>query len=51
MVYGLALEPDRLILSGGDLERPVILRRAGPARARPDTVTIPDPPPPSARAW
>lgn len=51
MVYGLALERDRLTLSGGDLERPVTLRRVGPARARPDTLTVPEPPPATARAW
>jgi hypothetical protein len=42
---------DQLILSGGDLETPVTLRRVGPATPRPDTLAIPDPPPPGARAW
>ena len=51
MVYGLRLSRDRLTLSGGDLEQPVTLRRVGPATARDQAVTIPDAPPPAARAW
>ena len=50
-VYGMKLEGDKLTLSGGDLEKPVSLRRVGPATARPDSLAIPDPPPPTARAW
>lgn len=51
MVYGMKVEPDRLTLSGGDLETPVTLRRVGVANARPDTLAIPDAPPATARAW
>jgi hypothetical protein len=51
MVYGLALKGERLTLSGGDLEKPVTLRRVGAALPRPDSLRVPDPPPPSARAW
>jgi len=50
-VYGMKLEADKLTLSGGDLEKPVTLRRVGPATARADSVTIPPPPPPTERAW
>jgi hypothetical protein len=50
-VYGLKLDADRLTLSGGDLEKPVTLRRVGPASARADSVVIPAPPPPTERAW
>jgi hypothetical protein len=50
-VYGLKLDSDRLTLSGGDLDKPVTLRRVGPAPPRAVGVEIPDPPPASARAW
>lgn len=50
-VYGLKLESDKLTLSGGDLDKPVTLRRTGPAVPRATGVAIPDPPPPTARAW
>jgi len=50
-VYGLKLDGDKLTLSGGDLEKPVTLRRLGPAPARADSVAIPAPPPPTERAW
>lgn len=50
-VYGLKLDTERLTLSGGDLEKPVTLRRVGPATARADSVAIPPPPPPTERAW
>ena len=50
-VYGLKLETDKLTLSGGDLDKPVTLRRTGPPVPRAAGVEIPDPPPPSARAW
>jgi hypothetical protein len=50
-VYGLKLDRERLTLSGGDLEKPVTLRRVGPATARADSVAIPPPPPPTERAW
>jgi hypothetical protein len=36
---------------GGDLEKPVTLRRVGVATARADSVAIPPPPPASERAW
>jgi len=54
MVYGMKLEggrDQRLTLSGGDLEKPVTLRRLGPATVRPDRLAIPEAPPASARAW
>ncbi len=51
MVYGMKLAGDRLTLSGGDLEKPVTLRRVGPAGPRADSLAVPPPPPPSARAW
>jgi len=50
-VYGMKLDGDKLTLSGGDLEKPVTLRRLGPAPARADSVAIPAPPPPTERAW
>jgi hypothetical protein len=50
-VYGMRLDGDKLTLSGGDLEKPVTLRRVGPAPARADSVSIPAPPPPTERAW
>jgi hypothetical protein len=51
MVYGFAVGADKLTISGGDLEKPVTLRRVGPATARPDTLIIPAAPPDTARAW
>ncbi|HEX4574177.1 MAG TPA: hypothetical protein VH158_03540 [Gemmatimonadales bacterium] len=50
-VYGMKLEAERLTLSGGDLEKPVTLRRVGSPTARADTIAIPAPPPPTERAW
>lgn len=50
-VYGMKLRKDQLTISGGDLEKPVTLRRIGPATARADTLAIPAPPPATARAW
>ena len=50
-VYGMKLDGDKLTLSGGDLEKPVTLRRVGPATVRADSVAIPPPPPPTERAW
>src|SRR5438046_6240526 len=50
-IYGMKLAGDKLTISGGDLEKPVTLRRVGAATARPDTVTIPDPPAPTQPAW
>ena len=37
--------------SRSDLEKPVTLRRVGPATARADSVAIPAPPLPTERAW
>lgn len=51
MVYGMKVETERLTLSGGDLEKPVLLKRVGPATARADTLAIPEAPPANARAW
>ena len=50
-VYGLKVAGDKLTISGGDLDKPVTLRRVGPATVRPDTLQVPDPPPMTARAW
>ena len=50
-VYGMRLAGDKLTISGGDLEKPVTLRRVGPPTARPDTLTIPDAPAANQRAW
>ena len=50
-VYGMKLDREKLTLSGGDLEKPVTLRRVGPPTARADSVAIPPPPPPTERAW
>jgi hypothetical protein len=50
-VYGLKVAGDKLTISGGDLDKPVTLRRVGPATIRPDTLKVPEPPPASARAW
>ena len=50
-VYGLKVAGDKLTISGGDLDKPVTLRRVGPATVRPDTLLVPDPPPMTARAW
>jgi hypothetical protein len=50
-VYGMKLQADKLTLSGGDLEKPVTLRRVGPASARADSLQIPAPPAPTERAW
>jgi len=47
----MKLDADKLTLSGGDLEKPVTLRRVGPPPARADSVAIPAPPPPTERAW
>src|SRR5437773_12309532 len=49
-VYGMKLGADRLTLAGGDLEKPVTLRRGGPSKARADSVAIPPPPPATERA-
>lgn len=50
-VYGLKIAGDKLTISGGDLDKPVTLRRVGAATARPDTLQVPEPPPATARAW
>jgi hypothetical protein len=50
-VYAMRLAGDKLTISGGDLEKPVTLRRVGPPAARPDSLAIPDAPPATARAW
>jgi len=50
-VYGLRITGEQLTIAGGDLKKPVTLRRVGPAPARPDTLTIPASPPDTARAW
>ena len=50
-VYGMRLLADKLTISGGDLEKPVTLRRVGPPAPRPDSLAIPEAPPATARAW
>ena len=50
-VYGMKLSGEKLTISGGDLEKPVTLKRVGPPTARPDSLTIPDAPPANQRAW
>jgi len=50
-VYGMKIAADKLTISGGDLEKPVTLRRVGPPTVRPDTLVIPEPPPANQRAW
>lgn len=50
-VYGLKMQGDKLTISGGDLDKPVTLRRVGPPTPRPDTLQVPEPPPVTARAW
>ena len=50
-VYGMKLTSDKLTISGGDLEKPVTLRRVGPPNVRADTLAIPEAPPPQQRAW
>ena len=50
-VYGMKLAADKLTISGGDLEKPVTLRRVGPPVPRPDSLAIPEAPPATARAW
>jgi hypothetical protein len=50
-VYGLKVQGDKLTISGGDLDKPVTLRRVGPPTVRPDTLHVPEPPPLTARAW
>jgi hypothetical protein len=49
-VYGMKLDGDRLTLSGGDLEAPVVLRRTGAAAPRPPGLVVPVAPPDTARA-
>ena len=50
-VYGIKLAGDKLTISGGDLEKPVTLRRVGPPNTRADTLAIPEAPPANQRAW
>src|SRR5437763_15125815 len=48
-VYGMKLEGDKLTLSGGDLEKPVTLRRVGPTTRRAPSAATPPPPSPTTR--
>lgn len=50
-VYGLKLSKNRMTISGGDLDKPVTLRRVGAATPRPDSLKVPAAPPDTARAW
>jgi hypothetical protein len=47
----MKLAGDKLTIAGGDLEKPVSLRRVGLPTARPDTLAIPEAPPANSRAW
>jgi hypothetical protein len=40
-IYNFRVRGDQLTLSGGDLQKPVALRRIGPATPRPANVAIP----------
>lgn len=42
--YKLSVKGNNLTLSGGDLRKPVTLRRTGPPTARPNGVRVPDDP-------
>jgi len=50
-VYGMRVAGDKLTISGGDLDKPVTLRRVGPPTPKADTLKVPDAPPATARAW
>lgn len=50
-VYGMKVAGDKLTISGGDLDKPVTLKRVGPPTPKPDTLKVPEPPPANARAW
>ncbi len=50
-VYGMKVAGDKLTISGGDLDKPVTLKRVGPPTPKPDTLKVPEPPPASSRAW
>jgi len=43
--YIVTFRGDRMTVSGGDLEEPMTLRRAGPPTPRPDSVPVPPAPP------
>ena len=44
VTYGFRVKGDKLTLSGGDLEKPITLTKAGPASPRPDSIPIPPDP-------
>src|SRR5207302_10321227 len=50
-VYGMKLDGDKLTLSGGDLEKPVALRRGGAPAGRAGSVASPPPPPAPRAGW
>ncbi len=50
IVYGYALDQNKLTLTGGDLEDPIELRRTGPATPLPEGQEIPAAPPADQRA-
>ena len=50
MVYKLEVRGDKMTVSGGDLEEPIVLKRTGPATARPDSIPLPAAPPADRRA-
>src|SRR5256885_10187274 len=49
-VYGMKLGGDKLTLSGGDLEKPVTMRRGGPPPPRGPAPAAPPPPAPAPTA-
>src|SRR5256885_11371070 len=49
-VYGMKLGGDKLTLSGGDLEKPVTMRRGGPPPHRAPPPGVPPPPAPARAA-
>jgi len=44
VTYRLVVKGNRLMLSGGDLAKPISLTRTGPPTPRPDSITVPPDP-------
>jgi len=42
--YRMKVKGNKMTLSGGDLSEPIVLKRTGPATARPDSVKVPPDP-------
>lgn len=47
--YVIAAKGTQMIVSGGDLEEPMKLKRIGPPTTRPDSIPVPPPPPTSRK--